>query len=93
MTKVLVASATSYLSQEDKMFYQIKIEGHLDSHWTEWFEGLTITYDKHGNSLLSGSITDQAAQHGLLNKIRDMKLALISVNRIEANAKQGLAQL
>ena len=74
------------------MLYQIKVEGHLDSHWSEWFEGLTITYDKHGNTLLSGLITDQAALHGLLNKIRDMKLVLISVNPIEPNSEEGLTQ-
>jgi hypothetical protein len=71
------------------MFFEIKVKGHLDSHWSEWFEGLTMTYDDCGNTLLSGPVTDQAALHGLLNKIRDMNLALISVNRIEHNPEEG----
>ena len=74
------------------MLYQIKVESYLDGHWTEWFEDLTITYDQHGNTLLSGLIADQAALHGLLNKIRDMKLTLISVNPIEPNSEEGLTQ-
>jgi hypothetical protein len=71
------------------MFFEIKIKGHLDNHWSEWFDDLTMTYDEHGHTLLSGSVTDQAALHGLLNKIRDMNLALISVNRIEPDPEEG----
>ena len=66
------------------MVYEIKIKGQLDSHWSEWFDGLAMTYDGHGHTILSGPVADQAALHGLLNKIRDMNLVLISVNRIES---------
>ena len=51
--------------------YQIRIEGHLGSQWTDWFEGLTITLEEDGHTLLTGPVTDQAALHGLLKKVRD----------------------
>ncbi len=65
------------------LVYQIRIEGHLDQQWTDWFEGLTITPEKDGNTLLTGSVADQAALHGLLKKIRDLGIVLVSVNRIQ----------
>lgn len=65
------------------MIYQIRIKGHLDRRWTDWFEGLTITPEEGGDTLVTGSV-DQATLHGLLRKVRDLGLPLISVNRIEA---------
>jgi hypothetical protein len=62
--------------------YEIRLKGHLDDRWAEWFEGLTITLDKDGNTLLSGPVVDQAALHGLLKKIRDLGLPLLSVNSV-----------
>ena len=59
--------------------YRIRIKGQLDSQWTDWFEGLTITLDDNGDTLLTGSVIDQAALHGLLKKIRDLGIPLISV--------------
>ena len=59
--------------------YRIRIKGHLDHEWSEWFDGLRITQEDNGDTLLSGPIVDQAALHGLLRKIRDMGLPLISV--------------
>ncbi len=59
--------------------YRIRIKGHLDSEWTDWFEGLTITLDEDGNTLLSGPVADQAALHGLLKKVRDLGMPLLSV--------------
>ncbi len=64
------------------MIYQIRVSGHLDRQWTEWFEGLTVTPEDDGNTLLAGPLTDQAAVHGLLKKIRDLGLPLISVTRV-----------
>ena len=63
------------------MIYQIRIKGHLDDQWTEWFEGLTITLEADGNTLLTGAVIDQAALHSLLKKIRDLGMPLVSVNR------------
>ena len=63
------------------MIYQIRIMGHLGRPWTEWFGGLTITHEANGDTLLTGLVVDQAALHGLLKKVRDLGMPLISVNR------------
>jgi len=60
--------------------YQIRIMGHLSPQWTGWFEGLTITLEENSNTLLTSTIIDQAALHGLLKKVRDLGLPLLSVN-------------
>jgi hypothetical protein len=67
--------------------YQIRIKGHLGRQWTEWFGGLTITLEDNGDTLLTGPVVDQAALHGLLRKVRDLGMPLLSVNRV----KPGLA--
>ncbi len=65
------------------MVYQIKIKGHLDSHWTDWFEGLTITLEDNGDTVLTGAVVDQAALHGLIKKVRDLGMPLVSVSPVE----------
>ncbi len=64
-------------------FYRIRIAGHLGPQWTDWFAGMTITLEEDGNTLLTGVLVDQAALHGLLKKVRDLGLPLISVNSVE----------
>jgi hypothetical protein len=64
--------------------YEIRIKGHLDDQWAAWFDGLTLTREDNGNTLLSGPVADQAALHGLLRKVRDLGMPLISVIRVEA---------
>jgi len=59
--------------------YRIRIQGQLDSQWADWFEEMTITFEEDGNTLLTGPVIDQAALHGLLKKIRDLGLTLISI--------------
>ena len=59
--------------------YRIRIQGQLDSQWADWFEEMTITFEEDGNTLLTGPVVDQAALHGLLKKIRDLGLTLISI--------------
>ena len=59
--------------------YQIRLKEQLDSHWSAWFGGLTVTTEANGETLLTGEVVDQAALHGLLSKIRDLQLTLISV--------------
>jgi hypothetical protein len=61
-------------------YYEIRIRGHLDQRWSDWFAGLKLTYLEGDQTLLSGSLPDQAALHGLLERIRDLNLTLISVN-------------
>ena len=65
------------------MVYQIRIKGHLGRQWTEWFGGLTITLEEDGDTLLTGPVVDQAALHGLLKKVRDLGMPLVSVNRVQ----------
>lgn len=63
--------------------YQIRIKGHLDSQWTDWFGGLSITREDNGDTLLTGPVVDQAALHGLLRKVRDLGIPLVSVSSLE----------
>ena len=75
----------TYASTEDQYesgLYEIRIKGHLDDQWSDWFGGLTVTLEDKGNTRLTGTVADQAALHGLLRKVRDLGMALISVNRI-----------
>jgi len=65
------------------MVYQIRIEGHLGPQWTEWFGGMTITPEDDGDTLLTGPVEDQAALHGLLRKVRDLGIPLISATRFK----------
>ena len=63
--------------------YQIRVRSHLGPDWTDWFEGLTITLEESGDTLLAGPVIDQAALHGLLKKVRDLGMSLVSVNQVE----------
>ena len=63
-----------------KAIYQIRIRGYLRPEWSEWFDGMTITHESNGNTILSGPVRDQAALQGLLIRVRDLGLPLISVN-------------
>ena len=69
--------------------YEIKIKGRLDDRWTEWFEGLAFTHESDGTTTIYGPLTDQSALHGLLNRIRDLGLPLLSVQRVSPNRKRG----
>ena len=63
--------------------YEIRLKGHLDTRWAAWFDGLSLTRQGDGTTLIHGQVADQAALHGLLQKVRDVGLPLVSVIRIE----------
>jgi hypothetical protein len=71
-------------AQDQPGQYEIRIKGHLDDRWDDWFGGLTITLENNGETFLTGPVVDQAALHGLLRKVRDLGMPLISVNRVES---------
>jgi hypothetical protein len=71
---------TTWRSMAEPNRYEIRIKGYLDTRWADWFEGLTITRESNGVTLLTGPVADQAALHGLLRKIRDLGMVLIAVN-------------
>ncbi len=64
--------------------YQIRVKGTLDEMWSDWFDGFTLSLQGDDETLLTGPVTDQAALHGLLSKIRDLGLPLLSVKRVES---------
>jgi hypothetical protein len=70
------------------MIYQIRIKGHLGPRWSGWFEGLKITLEDDGETLLTGPVADQAALHGLLRKVRDLGMPLISAIRVEPPSRR-----
>jgi hypothetical protein len=63
--------------------YQVRVGGHLDHHWSPWFGDLTLTHDEDGTTSITGAVADQAELHGLLTKIRDLGVPLISVGVID----------
>lgn len=72
------------------VIYQIRIKGHLGREWSDWFDGLAIRLTDNGQTVLTGPVADQAALHGLLKKVRDLGLPLLSVNRVEPKPANGL---
>lgn len=67
--------------------YEIKIQGHLDTRWSEWLYGMTITHERDGATTLRGSLPDQTVLHSVLDRLRDMNLPLISVNQIKSDGQ------
>ena len=69
--------------------YEIRLKGHLDAKWADWFDGLTITRSDNGETVLRGAVVDQAALHGVLRKVRDLGLPLIAVNQVDPKQANG----
>jgi hypothetical protein len=72
------------------MIYQIRIMGHLGPQWAGWFEGLTITLEDNGDTVLTGTVVDQTALHGLLRRVRDLGMPLLAVNSLGADRAAAL---
>lgn len=70
---------------ETSCVYEIRVEGHLPGHWSDWFEGLAIRTDANGETTMTGLLADQAALYGVLTKIHNLNLMLISVGRLSTN--------
>ncbi len=68
--------------------YEIRLRGHLEGRWVTWFDGLTMTLDGDGNTRLRGPVADQAALHGLLKRVRDVGLTLLSVNPVAPDSEE-----
>ena len=82
----------TYPSTEDHdkpELYEIRLKGHLDERWANWFEGLTFTHESDGTTILDGPLTDQAALHGVLNWIRDLGLAIIEIKSVDKKKNSG----
>lgn len=72
-------------ANQQTTIYQIRVKGELDSKWADWFDGLTLTFAEEGETVLTGPIVDQAALHGVLKKIRDLGVPLLSVVQVETD--------
>ena len=73
-------------SQHEAGRYEIRLKGHLDSRWSAWFDGLSLVSESDGTTVIHGLVADQAALHGLLQKVRDVGLPLVSVTPLESDA-------
>ena len=81
-TSIEASPEASTEDHHEPGLYEVRIKGHLDDRWADWFGGLTITLDENGDTLLAGPVVDQAALFGLLRKVRDLGMPLISVIRV-----------
>ncbi|MGH2350654.1 MAG: hypothetical protein ACRDJN_03455 [Chloroflexota bacterium] len=68
--------------------YEIRLQGHLEARWAAWFDGLSLTHESDGTTVLRGPVVDQAALHGLLKKVRDLGLPLIAVTQVDPNPEK-----
>ncbi len=74
------------MQADDSTEYEIRVKGHLDARWSAWFDGLSLTNESDGTTVISGSLVDQAALHGVLQKLRDVGMPLISITQDSPDA-------
>jgi hypothetical protein len=74
-------------TSQEAGWYEIRVKGHLDARWVAWFDGMTLSHDGDGTTLLHGPVVDQAALYGLLAKVRDVGLPLVSVTQVEPDGR------
>jgi hypothetical protein len=86
---MMAAKPNSTTDFDQSNIYQIRLKGNLDHQWSDWFEGMSVTPDEDNTTLITGPVVDDAALHGLLKRVRDSGLRLISVNKIETDSKQS----
>ena len=82
------ATADSTRRQDESAQHEIRVQGHLGDRWAQWAEGLTLTRERDGTTTLTGLLADQAALHGLFNRIRDLNVTIVSLHRVEADGKR-----
>jgi hypothetical protein len=75
--------------RQEPGLYEIRVKGHLDARWVDRFEGMSFTHETDGTAILTGPVVDQAALHGLLRKVRDLGLLLISINQVDSKQVNG----
>ncbi|MBK9124028.1 MAG: hypothetical protein IPM16_13060 [Chloroflexi bacterium] len=85
----MVPTHTPQYDTDRDTVYQIRLDGHLTDNWSDWFEGLSITLEEGGETLLTGRVADQATLFGLLRKVRDSGLKLLSVTRVESKTNDA----
>ena len=82
-TGAMSSELNPHTGPDEPTVYQIRIKGHLGHHWADWFDGMALTLADNGETLLTGSVVDQAALHGLLKKVRDLGVPLLSVISVQ----------
>ena len=78
------------MGQHDFELHEIRVQGHLDQRWTDWLDGMTVSHHRDGTTTLTGPLADQAALHGVLNRIRDLALPIVSVRRISPDGQRAI---
>ena len=86
--RIMASERTPTPDPDQPMICHIRIEGHLGPHWSSWFEGLAITREDNGETLLTGPLVDQAALHGVIRKVRDLGIPLLSVVCVKASQEE-----
>ncbi|MDQ6671318.1 MAG: hypothetical protein M3069_11310 [Chloroflexota bacterium] len=83
------ATASSTCGAHELELHEIRVQGHLDQRWSDWLEGLTVTHESDGTTIFTGPLADHAALHGVLNRLRDLALPIVSVRRLSLDGRRA----